>query len=42
MKLDKKTINNIITFILVKGVGKAFICDTVKEESLIKFLNENI
>jgi len=42
MKLDKKTISNIINFILVKGIGKAFICDTVKEQNLKKFLNENI
>ena len=42
MKLDKKTINNLINFILVKGIGKGFICDTVNEKSLIKFLNENI
>ena len=42
MKLDKKTINNIINFILAKGIGKAFKCATVKEKALRLFLDENI
>ena len=42
MKLDKKTINNIINFILVKGIGKAFKCDNINNRSLRRFLNDNI
>jgi len=42
MKLDKKTINDIINFILAKGIGKAFKCATVKEKPLKLFLDENI
>ena len=42
MKLDKKTVNNIINFILVKGIGKAFICDKINDEFLKKFLDKNI
>jgi len=42
MKLDKKTINNVINFILAKGIGKAFKCGTVKEKPLRLFLDENI
>ncbi len=42
MKLDKKTVSNVIHFILTKGIGKAFICDTIKEKSLRNFLNENL
>ena len=42
MKLDKKTINNVINFILAKGIGKAFKCATVKEKTLKLFLDENI
>ena len=41
MKLDKKTINNIIKLILVKGIGKAFICDTIDEKNLSVFLKNN-
>ena len=41
MKLDKKTVNNIIKLILVKGIGKAFICDTIDEKNLIMFLKNN-
>ena len=41
MKLDKKTINNIIKLILVKGIGKAFICDTIDEKKLNLFLKNN-
>jgi len=41
MKLDKKTINNIIKLILVKGIGKAFICDTIDEKRLNLFLKNN-
>jgi len=41
MKLDKKSLNKIIRFILLKGIGKAFICDKVPEKDLKKFLIEN-
>ena len=41
MKLDKKTFNNKIKLILVKGIGKAFIYDTVKESKLNIFLKNN-
>ena len=41
MKLDKKTVNNIIKLILVKGIGKAFICDTIDEKNLSVFLKNN-
>ena len=41
MKLDKKTVNNIIKLILVKGIGKAFICDTIDEKNLNIFLKNN-
>ena len=41
MKLDKKNYGNIIRFILIKGIGKAFICDKVKEKDLKEFLIEN-
>tara|TARA_B110000238_G_scaffold16830_1_gene16530 strand:- start:371 stop:919 length:549 start_codon:yes stop_codon:yes gene_type:complete len=41
MKLDKKTINNIIKLILLKGIGKAFICDTIDEKNLNIFLKNN-
>jgi len=41
MKLDKKTVNNIIKLILVKGIGKAFICDTIDEKNLRIFLKNN-
>jgi len=41
MKLDKKTINKIIKLILVKGIGKAFICDTIDEKKLNLFLKNN-
>jgi len=42
MKLDKKTKNNVINFILAKGIGKAFKCGKVTEKSLKLFLDENI
>jgi 3-dehydroquinate synthase len=42
MKSDKKTINSIIKLILVKGIGKAFIYDKVKEKHLNNFLKNNI
>ena len=41
MQLDKKTFNKIIRFILIRGIGKAFICDKVLEKDLKKFLIEN-
>ena len=41
MKLDKKTVNSIIKLILLKGIGKAFICDTIKEKKLNIFLKNN-
>ena len=41
MKLDKKNYNNVIRFILIKGIGKAFICDKVEENDLKNFLTEN-
>jgi 3-dehydroquinate synthetase len=41
MKLDKKTFNNKIKLILVKGIGKAFIYDTVEERKLNIFLKNN-
>lgn len=41
MKLDKKNLDKLIRFILIKGIGKAFICDKVKEDVLKKFLIEN-
>ena len=41
MKLDKKTVNNIIKLILVKSIGKAFICETVDEKNLSMFLKNN-
>jgi len=41
MKLDKKTVDNIIKLILVKGIGKAFIYDTVEERKLNTFLKNN-
>ena len=41
MKLDKKNYNNVIRFILIKGIGKAFICDKVEENYLKNFLTEN-
>ena len=41
MKLDKKTINNIIKLILVRGIGKAFICHKINEKHLSNFLKKN-
>jgi 3-dehydroquinate synthetase len=41
MKLDKKTVNNRIKLILSKGIGKAFICDTIDENNLNVFLKNN-
>tara|TARA_B110000263_G_scaffold182877_1_gene160506 strand:+ start:82 stop:1182 length:1101 start_codon:yes stop_codon:yes gene_type:complete len=41
MKLDKKTVNNRLKLILSKGIGKAFICDTIDENNLNMFLKNN-
>ena len=41
MRLDKKTVNSIIKLILVKGIGKAFICHQINEKHLNNFLKKN-
>ena len=35
---DKKVNNNKLTFILLKNIGKAFICNDVKEELFLETL----
>jgi 3-dehydroquinate synthetase len=40
MKLDKKTVNKIISLILVKGIGEAFICHQINEKHLNNFLKK--
>ena len=41
MKLDKKTIDRAIKLILVRGIGNAFISNSVNEKKLSLFLKNN-
>jgi len=42
MAHDKKTLNGKINFILAKGIGEAFICDTVPRKEVLAVLEDAI
>ena len=40
MMHDKKTVNGSINFVLLKGLGEPFVCNTIEKEMVLETLSE--